>query len=128
MYFTSTNKSIYAQPSNINIEIVNEIIELYNINSELADIKLLIDQLDLFTQVLQNYTDINGIIILIKLLKIQINKNIKLENDLANRYYKMMSFDTSIKTIINDKYVKYIQKYGIPEDGIFIPILLNEFS
>ena len=36
--------------------------------------------------------------------------------------------ETSIKTEINLKYVKYIQKYGVPDDGIFLPELLAEFD
>lgn len=36
--------------------------------------------------------------------------------------------ETSIRTEINIKYFRYIQKYGVPDDGIFLPDRLAEFE
>ena len=33
-----------------------------------------------------------------------------------------------VDTAIRTEYIKYIQKYGVPDDGIFIPSLLAEFT
>ena len=40
-----------------------------------------------------------------------------------------MTFSTfRVDTAIRTEYIMYIQKYGVPEDGIFIPSLLAEFT
>lgn len=38
----------------------------------------------------------------------------------------MTPIDLVVNTTIKDIYLRYIQLYGVPEDGIFIPSLLNE--
>jgi hypothetical protein len=38
----------------------------------------------------------------------------------------MTPIDLVVNTTIKDIYLRYIQTYGVPEDGIFIPSLLNE--
>ena len=130
MYSTSSSKkSIYATHSSVNSDLLKQIIELLNKNgSKLSDIKLLINDLDPFSQVLTNYSDMNGLIALVKIINIQIDKNIALEKQLLMKHYVSKSFNTTIKTVINTQYIKYIEKYGIPNDGIFIPELLAEFN
>jgi hypothetical protein len=124
----SRAKKFYVEPTNVNVDLLKEIIDLLNKNTKMSVIKPLIDNLDPFSKVLINYTDPNGIMTLIELIKIQIDKNTELEKKLTMRHYATRSFNTTIKTVINTQYIKYIEKYGIPNDGLFIPELLAEFN
>jgi hypothetical protein len=124
----SRTKKFYIEPTNVNVDLLKEIIDLLNKNTKMSVIKPLIDNLDPFSKVLINYTDPNGIMTLIELIKIQIDKNTELEKKLTMRHYATRSFNTTIKTVINTQYIKYIEKYGIPNDGLFIPELLAEFN
>jgi hypothetical protein len=124
----SHGKKYFTQPTNIDTDLLKEIIDLLNKNTKMSIIKPLIDKLDPFSHVIENYTDRNGLMGLIELIKIQIEKNTDLEKKLLMRHYVSKSFNTTIKTVINIKYIKYIEKYGIPNDGIFMPELLAEFN
>ena len=131
MYSTnkcSHNKIYYSQPTDVDTELLKEINDLLNKNSKISIIKPLVNKLDKFSDVMINYTDSNGLLALINLLKLQVDKNIDLENRLSTNRFATKSFTTTIKTVINARYVKYIEKYGIPCDGIFIPELLAEFN
>lgn len=131
MYSTnkcSHAKKFYSQPTSVDTELLKEIIDSLNKNAKMSIIKPLVDKLDPFSEVLTNYTDTNGLIALINLVKLQVDKNVDLERKLLMRHYTTRSFNTTIKTVINTQYIKYIQKYGIPSDGIFIPELLAEFN
>ena len=128
----SSNKcshhNFYPEPTSVDVNLLKDIIDMLNRNTKMSDIKSLIDNLDPFSKVMINYTDPNGIMTLIDLIKIQIDKNTELEKKLTMRHYATRSFNTTIKTVINTQYIKYIEKYGIPNDGIFMPELLAEFS
>jgi len=124
----SHHKKFYLEPTSIDVNLLKEIIDLLNKNTKMSDIKPLIDNLDPFSKVMINYSDSNGIMTLLELIKIQVDKNTELEKKLTMRHYATKSFNTTIKTVINTQYVKYIEKYGIPNDGLFIPELLAEFN
>jgi hypothetical protein len=131
MYSTNKcyhNKIYYSQPTEIDTELLKEISDLLNKNSKMSIIKPLVNKLDEFSDVMINYTDSNGLVALINLLKLQLDKYSELENKLSMTRYATKSFNTTIKTVINARYVKYIEKYGLPCDGIFIPELLAEFN
>jgi hypothetical protein len=121
-------KKFYIQPTSVDTQLLKEIIDLLNKNTKMSIIKPLIDKLDPFSSVMINYTDSTGLMDLIKLTKLQIEQNVELERKLLMRHYITRSFNTTIKTVINFKYIKYVQKYGMPEDGIFVQELLDEFN
>jgi hypothetical protein len=49
------------------------------------------------------------------------NKPIRSANTLG-----IMTLDTNVNVVIGFEYTRYISKYGIPEDGLFLPSLLAE--
>ena len=64
----------------------------------------------------------------IKDLKQNLQKQI---DDIRNKLFGQIVL-SSVATIhtdtsIKDNYILYIKKYGVPEDGIFDPVLLAEF-
>lgn len=61
------------------------------------------------------------------LLLAQTQKIISLEAQLPKTNFTLEAFDTSIRAVLSWRHVKYIQKYGVPDDGIFLEELLNEF-
>ncbi len=65
------------------------------------------------------------------ILTASISKILLLETIIAKKNtfkVTITPIEAAIKTEINLKYVKYIQKYGIPDDGVFLPELLAEFD
>jgi hypothetical protein len=128
MYSNMSNKSIYTRLAKVDIELINKIIVLLLNNTNVSDIKPYSDKLDLYALVFNNYVDSNETLSLIKIIKLLIDKNIALEYELSQKFYKLNTFNTYIQTIITDSYIKYIAKYGIPEDGIFCSFLLAEFT
>lgn len=123
------NKYYYQQPELVDTQQVNNIIDMFNTNgnTSMSDIQSLIISLDSGLKPLNSY-DLCGCSSLINLLKIQMEKIIELEALIPKKLYLAEAFNTSIPTVVNTAYVQYIQKYGVPNDGIFLPELLAEFS
>ena len=110
-------------------------------------------KLSLYSNEFEKYSLKNLIKILLKykkILSIKINdykkldflntKNINLQNTLKELEKRLQEQKNNLNTItagievelqqdvgIDLRYIKYIEKYGIPEDGFFDIILLNEF-
>ena len=124
-----SNKYYYQQPELVDTQQVNNIIDMFNTNgnTSMSDIQSLIISLDSSLKPLNSY-DLCGCSSLINLLKIQMEKIIELEALIPKKLYLAEAFNTSIPTVVNTAYVQYIQKYGVPNDGIFLPELLAEFS
>jgi hypothetical protein len=125
------NKYYYEQPELVDTQKVNDIIDMFNNdsnNSNLSNIQSLVDSLDSISTLTTNGYDLCGCLTLVNLLKIQMNKIIELEKLIPKKSFLLTPFNTNVETVINTAYIQYIQKYGIPSDGIFLPDLLAEFS
>jgi hypothetical protein len=64
----------------------------------------------------------------IDLLLDQTQQIIELHALLPKTNFTLEAFDTSIRAVLSWRHVRYIQKYGVPDDGIFLEELLNEFE
>lgn len=106
--------------------ILEKIQKMYSENAPTALIQEEIKKLQKIGSVFMNNTvdcAISTNIIMIATDKVQ-----TLENIVSGDKFKMdNAFETSIVTTVNTKYIKYIAKYGVPEDGIFLEELLAEF-
>lgn len=96
-------------------------------NESIDNIKLVINDIDKFNNMFIYYTPLCGT--LYDILKINIDKIETLEGMInKNSFTVAKPFDTTITTTLNMQYVYYIQKYGVPDDGIFLEELLAEFA
>jgi formiminotetrahydrofolate cyclodeaminase len=61
----------------------------------------------------------------INLLKYQL-ENCQNSHSNIQSQYSFGIIDTNVSVIIGEEYIKYINLYGVPEDGLFLPSLLAE--
>jgi hypothetical protein len=68
------------------------------------------------------YNDINS-----RLLSLQ-EKLAEAENNICQKtqHYRQFAVNTIQKTVIKIEYLHYIQQYGFPDDGVFLPTLLDK--
>jgi hypothetical protein len=67
--------------------------------------------------------------IYIQLIQDSVNKIVELDGKIPRPNFNVtQAFNTSMKTVLSWRHVKYIQKHGVPDDGVFIEELLNEFN
>jgi hypothetical protein len=96
-------------------------------NDPIENIKTVINDIDKFNSMFLYYTPLCET--LYDILKINIDKIDNLSGLLnVNSFNVTKPFDTTITTTLNMQYVFYIQKYGVPDDGIFLEELLAEFA
>ena len=101
--------------------------DMLNNDEPLSDIQSIIFEINKTNNIFINNTT-NTQCPIMQLLTSSINKINKLESMIPkknNFHAGCTPVDTSIKTVINMSYVKYILKYGVPFDGVFLPELLK---
>jgi hypothetical protein len=108
-------------------------------NKAIKDLCILLDgtstdiknQLDKFKKpsIFTNQINDCSCSIFIKCIDKLVDKITDLENKICNKNFSLVkAFDTSIKSVLSPRYVHYIKKYGVPDDGIFLEELLSEFT
>lgn len=122
-------KYYYTQGELFTVDEIVAIEDLYTSNTPFNQIQTIINNLGSGNNVFNNGFDPCGCASLIQLLQIQMNLIIDLESKIPKVRFNMIDpFDTVIPTEVKLDYVKYIQKYGVPDDGVFLPELLAEFQ
>jgi hypothetical protein len=142
MYYSNLifrNKHYYSNEDLVQINKINNIKNLIkntdniDFNNPLEVIKYGENVRDAINDLKKNNTIINNIdncdrLELIELIEIKNNRLLDIEYKLnRNNTFMVEGFNTIISTSISPKYILYIQKYGVPNDGIFIEELLQEF-
>lgn len=67
--------------------------------------------------------------IYIQVIQDSVQKMIQLDGQIPKPNFNVdKPFNTSMRTVLSWRHVRYIQKYGVPDDGVFVEELLNEFE
>lgn len=123
--FLHKNKYYYDN-DDIQYNLLKDLQKLYNSNATIEDIQLEITALEKINNMYSNNTSEYNLIL--NLLKSNLQRIINLQKLLPGSNFNVdKPFNTAIVTSLNTKYVLYIQKYGVPDDGIFLEELLAEF-
>jgi hypothetical protein len=126
---TRKDKFYYIEDDLIDKQEIQNINDMFSANKPFNDIKVILDNIGSGIDLFANGYDPCGCAALIDLLKIQMDIILNLESRLPQVRFNMIEpFDTVIQTEVKLDYVKYIQKYGVPDDGVFLPELLAEFE
>ena len=128
-YYTPTPTAYYTNPEVSNTKQIQNINDMLTSNAPFNEIQTLINNLGSESNLIMNGYDTCGCAGLLQLLQTEMNIIIELEKKIpSNRFNLVKPFDTNIKTVLKTDYVKYILKYGVPDDGVFLPELLAEFQ
>lgn len=132
MYYTrpffSKGKHYYEKEAELNKNTIIDLSKQLSDDRPSSEITETLALLKRKTSIFINHFDYNGCAPLISIIEIMNEKIINLKNQIPEKKFTVDAFNTSINTSLNMQYVLYIQKYGIPDDGIFLEELLNEFA
>jgi hypothetical protein len=123
------HKYYYEDDEDIDMDKLNELNIMFTMNIPSQNIENAINDLIPVPSILINEDTDDCCLLLLNLLKIQMDKIILLESKICKNSFTLKdTIKTSVKTVLNMAYVKYILKYGVPDDGVYNPILLAEFE
>lgn len=132
MYYTrpflSKGKHYYEKEAGLNKNTIIDLSKQLSDDRPSSEITETIALLKRKTSIFINHFDYYGCAPLISIIEMMNEKIINLKNQIPEKKFTVDAFNTSINTSLNMQYVLYIQKYGIPDDGIFLEELLNEFA
>ena len=127
--FFFKKKHYYEKEANISKNDLDDLGQLLGDNATPDDIKNALDKLKKKSDVFINQIDYCDCSIYIDYMNILLDKITDLENKIPRNNFSLVeAFNTSITSVLSWRHVKYIQKYGVPDDGIFLEELLNEFA
>jgi hypothetical protein len=116
----------YYDNDDIQYNLLLDLQKLYDSNATIEDIQQQITTLEKINNIYINNTSEYNLIL--NLLKSNLQRIINLQKLLPGTNFNVdKPFNTAIITSLNMKYVLYIEKYGVPDDGVFLEELLAEF-